>query len=312
MKYVFVFPGQGSQYVGMGKDLYNSYESAREIFKRADEILGFSLSNLCFSGPAEELDLTVNTQPAVLAVSLACFALLHSHGVSPSAVAGHSLGEYSALVAAGSLSMEDALGLVRKRGRYMQEAVPAGRGGMYAVLGLSAGAVTEVCSLASASGVVEAVNLNCPGQVVIAGENDALEQAKSLAIKAGAKRCLKLPVSAPFHSSLMKPAGMRLASDLSGVKLTDPAVPLVANVSADFVRTASGVRDALVQQIFSPVRWEESIRRLVESGFEAYIEVGPGRVLGGLVRKIHPAATVLNIEDGSSLEKVLAHVGEVG
>lgn len=312
MRAAFIFPGQGSQYAGMGHEFYLRYPEARAVFEQADEALGFSLSSLCFKGPAEELNQTVNTQPAVLTTSLACLAVFRQAGFEPAAVAGHSLGEYTALVVAGSLSCSDAVRLVRKRGRYMQEAVPIGQGGMAAVMGLSPTELKEICRQASTAGVVEAVNFNCPGQVVIAGETAALQEALALAKKAGARRCIMLPVSAPFHSSLMKSAGEKLAADLASVLISSPVVPVVANVSADFVRDADEVRDALVRQVYNPVRWEESIMRLVDAGIKAFIEVGPGRVLSGLVKKICREALVLNVENQESLEEVLALAGEVG
>jgi len=309
----FVFPGQSSQYVGMGSELFMNYPEAAEVFKKADEALGFSLSRLCFEGPEEELNQTANTQPAVLTVSVACLEVLKNAAVpAPSALAGHSLGEFTALVAAGSISFEDAVRLVRKRGVYMQEAVPLGEGGMAAVMGLSGEAVTEACRLASAHGIIEAVNLNCPGQVVIAGDTAGLKAAEVTLKEAGSRRIIPLPVSAPFHSSLMEPAGEKLARDLDGVVVMDPKIPVVANFSADFVNTGLEVKASLVRQVYNPVRWEESIQKLISSGNNIFIEVGPSRVLSGLIRKISRKARVFNVEDEKSLEKVLALVEEVG
>lgn len=312
MSMAFVFPGQGSQYVGMGKELFDNYPIAADILKRADEVMGFSLSRLCFEGPEEVLNLTVNTQPALLAVSFACLEVLRTAGMpEPVAVAGHSLGEYSALVAAGSLSFEDALRLVRLRGKYMQEAVPPGEGGMAAVLGLPAETVVELCREARGAGLVEAVNLNCPGQVVVAGEISGLKEAEQIARKAGASRFIYLPVSAPFHSSLMLSAGEKLAEDLERVEIKEPALQVVANASAAPVQTGPEIMASLVRQVYSPVRWEESIQRMLSNGVNVFIEVGPGRVLCGLIKKISRAATVYNTGDKASAEKVLALVREV-
>jgi [acyl-carrier-protein] S-malonyltransferase len=296
----------------MGLDFFLTFAEAAQIFKRADDALGFSLTDLCFEGPEEELNKTANTQPAVLTTRIACLEVFRRAGApGPSALAGHSLGEYTALVAAGSLSFEDAVRLVRKRGQYMQEAVPLGTGGMAAVMGLSGAEAVEVCRRASAEGVVEAVNLNCPGQVVVAGDLAGLKAAQVLAKEAGAKRFVPLSVSAPFHSRLMVPAGEKLAGDLAGIVINDPQVKVVANVSADYVRTGSEVRESLIKQVYSPVRWEESIRRLISDGVNTFIEIGPGKVLSGLIKKISREVKICNIEDQASLEKVLALQGEV-
>lgn len=313
MKTAFLFPGQGSQYVGMGEELHRSYPVVRRIFTRADEILGFSLTKLCFEGPREELQKTANTQPAVFATSVACFEVLREKGILPDVLAGHSLGEYTALVVAGAFSFEDGLRLVRRRGQLMQEAVPLGTGGMVAVLGLERETLKEIATEAGRAGVINLANFNCPGQVVLAGEMAALERAVDLAKQAGAKKCVPLSVSGPFHSSLMRSAGERLAQALDGIEIRDPRTPVVANVDGRFLVTAAEVRAALVRQIYSPVRWEEGIQTLVGAGVRTFVEVGPGKVLSGLVKKIASRDTaILNVEDGASLQKVLACLEEVG
>ena len=287
----FVFPGQGSQKVGMGRALARAFPICRQTFEEADAALGESLSRLIFEGPEDQLTLTENTQPAILAVSIAAHRLLESRGITPDYVAGHSLGEYSANVAAGTFSFVDALRVVRRRGRYMQEAVPVGQGAMAAILGLDAATVAQACREAADGDVVSPANLNGAGQVVIAGSRAAVERAGVRAKALGAKRVVTLPVSAPFHCALMKPAEARLTPELRALDARDPRVPVVANVDAEPKRDARSAIDALVAQVSSPVRWEAVVRRLASEGVTTYVEVGPGTVLSGLVRKIHREAT---------------------
>jgi [acyl-carrier-protein] S-malonyltransferase len=301
----FVFPGQGSQKVGMGKALADAYPICRATFEEADAALGEPLSRLCFEGPEEQLTLTENQQPAILAVSIAACRLAHSLGVKPSFVAGHSLGEYSANVAAGTLEFADALALVRRRGRYMQEAVPVGTGAMAAVLGLDAPTVAAACADASHGDVVSAANINGGGQVVISGARDAVARAGARAKELGARRVIPLQVSAPFHCALMTPAQDRLAPELRSLRAKDPRVPIIANVDGQPKRTASEAIEALIAQVSSPVRWEDVVHRLASEGVTTYVEVGPGTVLSGMVRRIIAEATVANIagpDDVPSIE----------
>jgi len=306
MSVAFVFPGQGSQQVGMGRDLCEAFSESRAAFDEADTALGFPLSRLCFEGPEGELQLTANTQPAILVTSVAALRALAVRGLRPAWVAGHSLGEYSALVAAGALSLADAVRTVRRRGQYMQEAVPVGVGAMAAILGLDPDAVAAACREAARDEVVSPANLNSPGQVVIAGHAGAVARASELCRAAGARRTVPLPVSAPFHCALMRPAQDRLAQDLAALALRDPEVPLVNNVDAAVVRTAEACRDGLVRQVSGPVRWQESVERLVREGVSAFVEVGPGSVLTGLTRKIAKGARTLAVESPESLQAALA------
>jgi [acyl-carrier-protein] S-malonyltransferase len=305
MSVAFVFPGQGSQQAGMGRALAEAFPESRAVFEEADRALGFPLSSLCFSGPEAELQLTANTQPAILATSIAALRPLAARGLRPSWVAGHSLGEYSALVAAGALSLSDALVLVRRRGQYMQEAVPIGAGAMAAVLALELPAVERACREAAGDEVVSPANVNSPGQVVIAGHAAAVERAGERCRAAGAKRVVRLPVSAPFHCALMEPAQERLAPDLRAVALRDPEVPLVNNVEARVVRTAGECRDGLLRQVSAPVLWQQSVERLVELGVTTFVELGPGSVLSALVRKTARAARALNVDSPESLAATL-------
>ena len=306
MKVAFVFPGQGSQYVGMGKSLASRFDTARRIFHSADQALGFSLTQLCLDGPAEELQRTENTQPALLTVSLAACRVLEEQGLRPDYVAGHSLGEYSALVAAGSLEFEDAVRLVRQRGRYMQEAVPQGVGAMAALLKLPEGKLDSILKDAAQGEVVSAVNLNSPDQVVIAGHAGAVNRAIELAKVAGARRAVLLPVSAPFHCSLMKPAQERLAADLKITEFRDLSVPLVNNWEARVIRTGAEAREGLYQQVPNPVRWAETIQRLAEAGVTRFIEVGAGGVLTGLLRNINPDLQGAKFGEAEDWEKLHA------
>jgi len=298
----FIFPGQGSQKVGMGKALAEAFPVCRDTFDEADEALGAPLSRLCFEGPAEDLTLTENTQPAILAVSTALARLLGGRGIAPAWAAGHSLGEYSAHVAAGTFGFADALRIVRARGRFMQEAVPVGQGAMAAVLGADAETVARACEEAAEGEVVSPANLNAPGQVVIAGAAAAVARAGDRARALGARRVVPLPVSAPFHCALMRPAEARLAPLLRGLEARDPQVPVVANVDAEPKRDRAAAIEALVGQVSAPVRWEAVVKRLASEGVRTYVEVGPGTVLAGLVRKIDRNATVASVEDPAGVE----------
>ena len=307
----FVFPGQGSQRVGMGQALAQTFPECRAVFEEADDALGAPLSRVCFEGPEAQLRLTENTQPAILTVSVAAARLLASRGIAPAMAAGHSLGEYSAHVAAGTLAFGDAVRTVRRRGRYMQEAVPVGQGAMAAILGLEAAAVAQACREAADGDVVAPANLNAPGQVVIAGTAAAVARAGERAKALGAKRVVPLPVSAPFHCALMQPAQDRLAPELRALKVKPPSMPVVANVDAAPKTDGPSAIDALVRQVSAPVRWEEVVRTLASAGVRAYVEVGPGTVLGGLIRKIDRSARVANLEAPSDLDAVERLVAEV-
>ena len=309
MSLAWVFPGQGSQKVGMGRALHDAFPESRAVFDEADGAIGFPLSRLCFEGPEDELQLTANTQPAILAASVAAARALSARGVEPQWVAGHSLGEYSALVTAGVLSLRDAVVAVRRRGEYMQEAVPVGEGAMAAILALDLVAVEAACREAAQGQVVSPANLNSPGQVVIAGHAAAVERAAELCRKAGARRAVRLPVSAPFHCALMRPAQERLARDLARVAFVDARVPLVNNAAAEVVRTAEECREGLVRQVSAPVRWQPSVERMAREGVDTFVELGPGTVLSGLVRKIDKGVRVLNVEDPASLEATAAALG---
>ncbi len=307
----FVFPGQGAQTVGMGKTLADQFPICREAFEEADAALGESLTGLCFEGPVDRLMLTANTQPAILAMSIAVWRLVQSQGVSASFAAGHSLGEYSAYVAAGTLSYADALRTVRRRGQYMQEAVAVGDGAMAAILGLDAEEVAAACAeVAAETGrIVSAANLNAPGQVVIAGHTDAVMLAGERAKSRGAKRAIALAVSAPFHCALMKPAEERLAPELRALAASDPRIPVIANVDAEPKRDAFAAIEALIRQVSSPVRWADVVRRLVAEGVTTCVELGPGAVLAGLIKKIDRSVTVVSIEDAAGLDQALRQLG---
>ncbi len=310
-KIAFVFPGQGSQTVGMCKEFYDGYAFVRDIFAEADEALGFSLTKLCFEGPESDLRLTYNTQPAILTASVACAAVLQAKGISCAVAAGHSLGEYSALVHAGAMSFADAVRTVRQRGKFMQEAVPVGEGSMAAVMGLDAEGIIKVCAEVSAQvgAPVQAVNFNCPSQIVIAGATAAVNAALPALKQAGAKLAVLLPVSAPFHSTLMEPAAKRLAEVLEPVKIKDIMLPVYANVTAEPVLSGAAIKELLIKQAASPVLWETSVRNMLAAGVDTFIEVGPGKVLTGFTKKIAKGTPALNVENEASLSKTLAALG---
>ena len=309
-KIAFLFPGQGSQTVGMGRDLAERFPVAKQTFEEADEACGFALSKLCFEGPEEELKLTENTQPAIMTVSVAALRVLAEHGIQPALAAGHSLGEWSAHVAAGTLTFADAVRAVKARGRAMQEAVPAGQGAMAAILSLDPEKVSDAClAAAEDTGLtVAAANFNSPGQTVISGAAAAVEKAAALCKERGARRAVMLPVSAPFHCALMQPAQEEVARVLSGLKLTEPKFPVAANVSGTMVTTSEGARSALIEQVTGAVRWVDCARALIGAEAQIFVEVGPGKVLCGLLKQIDSERKSLNVEDSASLEKKLAEL----
>jgi len=304
-KLAFLFPGQGSQSVGMGKDLAAAYSVAQQTFDEADAALGYKLSQLCFEGPEEKLKLTEITQPAILTVSVAAFRVLREKGITPAFVAGHSLGEYSAHVAAGTLNFADAVRAVRNRGKYMQEAVPVGEGAMAAILGMASDEVRKVCQEAAQDGVCSPANLNSPDQTVISGSKSAVERAAELAKSRDAKKAVMLAVSAPFHCALMQPAQVRLAEDLRKLNFQPMQVPLIKNIDAEPTSDPVNAREALIHQVTGAVQWVNSMRKLIELGAEAFVEVGPGKVLSGLMRQIDRSQSCLNVEDEASLQKTM-------
>lgn len=307
-KVAFLFPGQASQYCGMGKDLAQNFPESQGVLEQADAALGFPISKMCFEGTEEELKLTENTQPGILTVSIAAYRALEKRGVVPDFVAGHSLGEYSALVAAGGIEFADAVKLVRARGKYMQEAVPPGEGAMAAILGMAPSDVADVCKKASQGEVVSPANLNSPEQTVISGTASAVKRAVEIASQSGAKRAVILPVSAPFHCALMMPAQKRLETDLRAARFSSLKVPLITNVDAEAITTGDEARESLIRQVTSPVRWLDTIREMIEAGVSVFVEVGPGKVLCGLLRQIDRSVRALNVEDAASLNSTMEKI----
>lgn len=304
-KVAFVFPGQGAQYIGMAKEICSQYPESAQVFKEASEALGFDIEDMVFNGDEETLRITENTQPAIVTASIACLKPLMNEGINADFTAGLSLGEYAAHVYSGTFSFEDAVRLLRKRGRFMQEAVPLGVGSMVAILGLSREQVLDACAQAREEGVVEPANFNCPGQIVISGEAKAVEKAQAIAIELGAKRAVPLAVSAPFHCSLLVSAGEKLKAELEQVELHEMKVPVVANVNGEIVPSVDYVRESLYKQVSSPVLWEDCVRTMIGKGVDTFVEIGPGKVLSGFIKKIDKNVKTLNVEDLASLENTL-------
>ncbi|CAG9619743.1 ACP S-malonyltransferase [Sutcliffiella rhizosphaerae] len=312
-KIAFVFPGQGSQTVGMAKELSNEHKEVKAVVESADKKLGYSLSKLMFEGPQEELTLTYNAQPALLTSSISILQVLEKAGIKADFAAGHSLGEYSALVAAGAISFEDAVYTVHMRGKYMEEAIPAGEGSMAAVLGLEESLLQQACLEATEeSGPVQLANLNCPGQIVISGSANGVAVASEKAKEKGAKRVIPLVVSGPFHSSLMEPAASKLKDTLSTIKIIDTSIPVIANVNADIMTGANEITNKLVEQLYSPVRWEQSVEKMIDLGVDTFVEIGPGKVLSGLIKKVNRKVTTIPVYDIETLEKAIEYFKEEG
>ncbi len=311
-KIAFLFAGQGAQYIGMGKGLYDTYPVYRQVFEEAGDCLGFNITKLIFDGSKEELDLTENTQPAVVTMSLAVYQVVREMGIIPDVVAGLSLGEYSALTAAGAFTLAQVVPLVRKRGRFMQEAVPAGIGKMSAILNLAEDRVREACEEARHIGIVEPANFNCPGQIVIGGEIKAVEEAVRLAKEKGALKTIDLPVSAPFHTSMLKPAADRLKQELDHMLLGELMIPVISNVTADYIEDSTQLKDLLYRQVKSSVLWEQTLHRMVADGVTDFIEIGPGRTLSGFVKKIDRGLNIYNVEDVLSLENTAKAIQATG
>jgi [acyl-carrier-protein] S-malonyltransferase len=304
-KIAFIFPGQGAQYIGMAKEISELYPAAADIFERANNALGFDIREMIFHGDDETLTITENTQPAILTASIACLMPLLEAGIKPDYTAGLSLGEYGAHVLAGTFSFEDAVRVVRKRGKYMQDAVPVGLGAMAAILGLSREEVIDICEMAQSAGVIGPANFNCPGQIVLAGETAAIDEAIKIATERGAKRAVLLNVSAPFHCVMLEPAGKKLRTVLEDVAVNPMTIPVVANVTGKVIPSEDQVKDLLVQQVSKSVFWEDSVRTMIDAGVDTFVEIGPGKVLSGFVKKIDRGLRTLNVEDKASLDKTL-------